>query len=318
VLQPGLLLVLGLVLLLGGGNWFVDGAAGLARLFGVRPLIIGVIVIGFGTSAPEMLVSLFAVVEGKGGIAVGNIVGSNIANVGLVMALAAIVFPLVVERSVLRKELLLTILITFLFGVLVMFDGRLDWLDGSALLFAFAAVMVYITGWPRRTSDREAAEMIVESPTIVIPRRPPVAIGQTLLGLALILVGANLTVDNASTIARQFGISEAVIGLTLVAVGTSLPELVAAIIAAWKRETDLIVGNVLGSNIYNLAAIGGLVGVFSGSGLGIEEQIRFESILIMGALTLLLLPLLHRGSRMDRVEGVLVAGGYLVYTVLLF
>jgi cation:H+ antiporter len=318
VLQPELLLVLGLALLLGGGNWFVDGAAGLARLFGVRPLIIGVIVIGFGTSAPEMLVSLFAVVEGKGGIAVGNIVGSNIANVGLVMALAAIVFPLAVERSVLRKELLLTILITFLFGVLVIFDGRLDWLDGSVLLFAFAAVMVYITAWPRRTSDREVAEMIVESPTIVIPRRPPVAIGQTLLGLALILVGANLTVDNAATIARQFGISEAVIGLTLVAVGTSLPELVAAIIAAWKRETDLIVGNVLGSNIYNLAAIGGLVGVFSGSGLGIEEQIRFESILIMGALTLLLLPLLHRGSRMDRVEGVLVAGGYLIYTVLLF
>jgi cation:H+ antiporter len=145
-----------------------------------------------------------------------------------------------------------------------------------------------------------------------------VAVGQTVVGLALILAGAQLTVDNAAALARQFGVSDAVIGLTLVAVGTSLPERVAAIIAAWKRETDLIVGNVLGSNMYNLAFTGGAVGLFSGSGLVVEDAIRFGSVGAMLALTLLLVPLLFRGSRLTRMEGAVVLAGYVVYTALLF
>lgn len=322
-----ILLALGLGLLVAGGNWFVDGSAGLARLFNVRPLIIGVVVIGFGTSTPEMLVSLFAVIDGKGGIAVGNIVGSNIANIGLVMAVAAIIYPLAVHTNVLRKELPLTALMTLIFGALIMVDGTLDVFDGVVLLLAFAAMMAYVVGIPglpgankreQQQLDAEAAEMIVESPVVVIPRRPLVAIGQTLLGLALILVGAQLTVEHASSIARELGVSDAIIGLTLVAVGTSLPELVAAVIASWKRETELIVGNVLGSNIYNLGAIGGLVGLFSGRGLQIGDALRFGSMIVMGVLTLLLLPVLYRGSRMDRLEGTLIVAGYTVYMVLLF
>ncbi len=313
----GLLLV-GLVLLVAGGNWFVEGAAGLARLLRVRPLIIGMVVIGFGTSAPELLVSLLALGDHKGGLALGNIVGSNIANIGLVLAAAALVAPLYVAKSVLRRELPLMALVTLLFAALVVPDGRLDVLDGIVLMLAFGGVMVYMLARPDRRMDHEAAEMIIESPTVNPPRRPQVALLQTVVGLGLILGGAQMTVDGAAGLAHQLGVSDAVIGLTVVAIGTSLPELVAALIAAWKHETDLIVGNVLGSNLYNLGFTGAVVGLFSGDGLAIENQVRFGSVGVMTALTFLLVPLLFRGSRLDRFEGAVVLIGYVGYTVLLF
>jgi cation:H+ antiporter len=311
-------LALGLALLVAGGNWFVEGAAGLARLLRVRPLIIGMVVIGFGTSAPELLVSLLALADHKGGIALGNIVGSNIANIGLVLAAAAVVSPLYVAKRVLRRELPLMALVTVLFAVLIMPDGRLDGLDGGLLALAFAVVLVYMLRRPATQTDREVAEMIIDSPTVHPPRRPRIAVIQTVVGLGVILAGAQLTVDNAAGLARQIGISDAVIGLTVVAVGTSLPELVAALIAARKRETDLIVGNVLGSNLYNLGFTGAIVGLFSGSGLSVEDQVRFGSVGVMTILTLLMVPLLFRGARLDRVEGALVLAGYVVYTGLLF
>ncbi len=313
-----LLLGVGLVLLVAGGNWFVEGAAGLARLLRVRPLIIGMVVIGFGTSAPELLVSLLALGDHKGGLALGNIVGSNIANIGLVLAAAALVAPLYVAKSVLRRELPLMALVTLLFAALVLPDGRLDVLDGIVLMLAFGGVLVYMLARPGRRMDHEAAEMIVDSPTVNPPRRPQVALLQTGVGLGLILGGAQMTVDGAAGVAHQLGVSDAVIGLTVVAIGTSLPELVAALIAAWKHETDLIVGNVLGSNLYNLGFTGAVVGLFSGDGLIIEDQVRFGSVGVMTALTFLLVPLLFRGSRLDRVEGAVVLIGYAVYTALLF
>jgi cation:H+ antiporter len=318
MIGPLLLLGVGLALLVAGGNWFVEGAAGLARLLRVRPLIIGMVVIGFGTSAPELLVSLLALADHKGGIALGNIVGSNIANIGLVLTAAAMIYPLHVAKGVLRRELPLMALITLLFAGLVMLDGRLDPLDGVLLLLAFGAVLLYMLGRPSRRLDQEAAEMISDSPTVQHRRRPLIALVQTVVGLGLILGGAQLTVDSAAGLARQFGISDAVIGLTVVAIGTSLPELVAALIAAWKRETELIVGNVLGSNLYNLGFIGAFVGLFSGNGLTVEDQVRFGSIGAMAGLTLLLVPLLFRGSRLDRREGLVVLIGYFTYTALLF
>ncbi|HET9495315.1 MAG TPA: calcium/sodium antiporter [Chloroflexia bacterium] len=327
MLLPLVLLAVGLVGLIAGGNLFVDGSAGLARLLNVRPLIIGLVVIGFGTSAPEMLVTLLALLDGKGGIALGNVVGSNIANIGLVMAAAAIVYPLDVHRSVLRRELPLTVTVTLLFSVLLAVDGRIDMLDGVLLLLAFTLSLAYILGMPflpwvgrraARQMEAEVAEIIEESPTVVLPKRPTVAIVQTVGGLALILAGAQFTVDSAATIARQFGVSDEVIGLTLVAVGTSLPELAAGIIAALKRETDLITGNVLGSNMYNLGCTGGLLGLFSGAGVMAEEQLWYSSNAIMIVLTMLLVPVLLRGQRMTRIEGAIILGGYVVFTLLLF
>lgn len=310
-------MALGLALLVVGGNWFVEGAAGLARLLRVRPLVIGMVVIGFGTSAPELLVSLLALAEHKGGIAVGNIVGSNIANIGLVLAAAAVIYPLYVAKRVLRRELPLMALVTLLFAGLIMPDGQLDPLDGLLLGLAFGAVLVYMLGRPAARLDREEAEMIIDSPTVHPPRRPWRAVAQTVVGLGVILAGAQVTVDNASGLARQVGVSDAVIGLTVVAVGTSLPELVAALIAARKHETDLIVGNVLGSNLYNLGFTGAVVGMFSGNGLHIEDSVRLGSVGVMTVLTLLLVLLLFRGARLDRVEGAVVLAGYVVYTGLL-
>ena len=228
------------------------------------------------------------------------------------------VSPLYVAKRVLRRELPLMALVTVLFAVLIMPDGRLDGLDGGLLALAFAVVLVYMLRRPATQTDREVAEMIIDSPTVHPPRRPRIAVIQTVVGLGVILAGAQLTVDNAAGLARQIGISDAVIGLTVVAVGTSLPELVAALIAARKRETDLIVGNVLGSNLYNLGFTGAIVGLFSGSGLSVEDQVRFGSVGVMTILTLLMVPLLFRGARLDRVEGALVLAGYVVYTGLLF
>ncbi|MDQ2806881.1 MAG: calcium/sodium antiporter [Chloroflexota bacterium] len=312
-------LIAGLAVLVVGGNGFVEGAAALAQHFRVRPLIIGVIVIGFGTSAPEMLVSLFALADGQGGLALGNVVGSNIANIGLVLAAAAVITPVVVENRVLRRELPLTLGVSLLFAALVAGDGRIDLVDGLLLLTAFLGSLAYILGLlPRRKLDTAAIALVagtpISGPALTL-RRAGLYTGA---GLGLILLGAQITVDQATTIARALGVSDSVIGLTVVAVGTSLPELVAALIAARKHQTDLILGNVLGSNLYNLGFTAGIVGLGAGAGIGVDPVLRFTSIGMMILFTIVLLPLLRRGHRLDRLEGSLLLLAYLVYTVLLF
>jgi cation:H+ antiporter len=319
LLLNSLLLAAGLVCLIFGGNWFVDGAAALARVFKVRPLIIGLVIIGFGTSAPETIVSVLATLENKGGLAIGNIVGSNIANIGLILAVSAIIFPVAVNNQLLRKEMPLTIFYTFWFAILVMLDGKLDWVDGILLLVAYIIVFALILRGPEKKQDAEAEEIIEAFEPVAHPPKRWLATLQTVVGLGLILLGASLTVDNASGIARAFGVSEAIIGLTIVSIGTSLPELVSSVVAALKRETDLIVGNVLGSNLFNLGFTGMLIAFISGSnGITMDNQIRFFSTGIMLAFTVLLAPLLFRGMKLTRFEasGCLVA--YIGYSIWLF
>jgi cation:H+ antiporter len=312
----------GLGLLIVGGKAFVDGAAALARTFRVRPLVIGIVIIGFGTSTPELLVSLFALGDNKGGIAVGNIVGSNIANIGLIMALAAVIFPLVVTNQLLRKELPLTVGLTVLFGLVIIVGGELNWVDGVVLLAGFILTLLYILAGSRPKLDQAAQVLVEQSEEEEIVKltnhRPGLALCQTLGGLVVVLIGAEITVDNASNLARGLGVSEAIIGLTVVAFGTSLPELVAAVMAAIKGETELIIGNVLGSNLYNLGFTGGVIALFSGEGLALDNSIRFYSTGFMVGLTLLLVPLLLRGLRLSRLEGGFSLGLYSLYLFWLF
>ncbi len=261
MIENALLVVFGLAGLFVGGEWLVRAASRLAASFGVAPLVIGLTVVSFGTSAPELAVSLQAALAGSSDIAVGNVVGSNIANIGLILGLSGLIVALPVHISLMRREIPVMIgvsIITFLMAL----DGEVGRPEG---LLLFACLLLF-TGYlmiesrRERTSPEETAKIAqIEGVGGKINRWQEA--GRFVVGLALLVTGANLTVTSASAIARGLGVSELVIGVTLVAVGTSLPELVTSIIAAVKCEPDIAVGNIVGSNIFNLLSILGLTAI---------------------------------------------------------
>lgn len=261
MIENALLVVFGLAGLFVGGEWLVRAASRLAASFGVAPLVIGLTVVSFGTSAPELAVSLQAALAGSSDIAVGNVVGSNIANIGLILGAAGLIVALPVHISLVRREIPVMIgvsIITFLMAL----DGEVGRPEG---LLLFACLLIF-TGYLMIESRRE---QISPEETAKIAQIEGVGgkinrwleAGRFAVGLALLVAGANLTVTGASAIARELGVSELVIGVTLVAVGTSLPELITSIIAAVKREPDIAVGNIVGSNIFNLLSILGLTAI---------------------------------------------------------
>jgi len=247
------LFVLGLAGLFLGGDWLVRGASGIARGLGVPPLVIGLTIVGFGTSAPEMLVSVQAALAGAGGIAIGNVLGSNIANILLILGIAALMGPIAAPFARLRADLA-WMTGSALLLVPLFLDGRLTRAEGGLLALGIA---VYLALAFRRRDIAETGQ-----DEAVAPMLP--AVLRTLAGLVLLILGARLMVDASVGIARAFGVSEAVIGLTIVAVGTSLPELAASVAAALKGARDIAIGNVIGSNIFNVFAVGGIAGLVAG------------------------------------------------------
>ena len=252
-------LVAGFLLLVWGADRLVAGASAAARNFGVSPLIIGLTVIGFGTSAPELVVSAVATLKGNAGLAVGNAIGSNIANIGLVLGITALIYPLRMESTALKREypvLLLIMLVCFLMAL----DGSYSRLEGWTLLIGLLAVVAWIIriGMQRPLSDPLAEEFDAE-----IPRDVPtkVALFWLMVGLIVLPVSSTFLVDGAITIARFLNVTDTVIGLTIVALGTSLPELATAITAALHKEDDLAIGNIIGSNIFNLLGVLGIAAV---------------------------------------------------------
>ena len=249
-------LVAGFLLLVWGADRLVAGASAAARNLGVSPLIIGLTIIGFGTSAPEMVVSAVATLKGNSGLAVGNAIGSNIANMGLVLGITALIYPLRLESTALKREypmLLLVMLVCFLMALNGIYSQR----EGWALLAGLLLVVVWIVniGLHRPQSDPLAEEFDAE-----IPRNVPtkIAVFWLVVGLIVLPVSSTFLVDGAITIARFLGVTDTVIGLTIVALGTSLPELATAITAALNREDDLAIGNIIGSNIFNLLGVLGI------------------------------------------------------------
>lgn len=252
-------LVAGFLLLVWGADRLVAGASATARNLGVSPLVIGLTIIGFGTSAPELVVSAVATLQGNSGLAVGNAIGSNIANMGLVLGATALIYPLRLESTALKREypmLLLIMLVCFLMGL----DGRYSHTEGWILLTGLFAVIIWIIhiGMRRPPSDPLAEEFEAEIPKDTPPKT---AMFWMIVGLIVLPVSSKFLVDGAVTIASELGVTDVVIGLTIVALGTSLPELATAVTAALRKEDDLAIGNIIGSNIFNMLGVLGIAAV---------------------------------------------------------
>lgn len=290
-----LLLVIGLILLLAGGDLLVRGSSALAKGLGVSPLIIGLTVVAFGTSAPELSINLLAAVKGNGAISFGNIVGSNIANIALILGVAAMIKPLKIEGSIISREIPMMLLAS-LAALIMGMDSSLrneapefDRADGLLLLLLFSVFLYYTISevLGKRKEDPFAEQAAESSPQ---SRLQPLALnsGMVLGGLAALVYGGRLTVDSAVHIAEALQVPKVVIGLTIIAVGTSLPELVTSVMATWRGQTDLAVGNVVGSNIFNLLFINGVSAVVTPIPIpagGIAD------LVVMVLLSFILLPL---------------------------
>jgi cation:H+ antiporter len=305
--------VSGLALLVWSANRFIDGAAATARYAGMPSLLIGMVVIGFGTSAPEMVVSAISSVQGNPGLALGNAYGSNITNIALILGLTAAISPIAIHSSVIRKELPILLGVTLL-AAFQLWDGNISRLDAWVLLLVFFVLM----GWSiwfglRQRQDSLAKDVEVTLEIHSMPLKS--ALIWLFLGIVLLVVSSRILVWGAVEIARSFGVSDLIIGLTVVAVGTSLPELASAIAATKKNEHDLVIGNVLGSNLFNTLAVVGIAGVIHPMQVGPEVLQR--DCLVMGLVTLALFLMawgFKKPARINRAEGAVLILTYFCYT----
>ena len=302
--------IAGLALLVWGADRFVDGAASTARHLKMPSLVIGMVIVGFGTSAPEMVVSALAAFNGNSGIGLGNAYGSNIANIALILGVTALISPLRVRSQILRKELPILTAVTVL-AIVLLFDLDLSRMDGVILLLVFFSLM----GWTikegfQQKSDPLAREVEKAGEEKIMPVRR--ALLWLSAGLVLLVGGSRIFVWGAVEIAQIFGVSDMVIGLTVAAIGTSLPELASAILAVKKGEHDIALGNVIGSNLFNTLAVAGLSG--SIHPLSVAPETLYRDMVVMGGLTLSLFIICYgfkgRQGRINRFEG---AGLLLVY-----
>lgn len=306
--------IAGLIVLVWSADRFVDGAAATAKHLGMPTLLIGMVIIGFGTSAPELAVSAMAASDGNPGLALGNAYGSNITNIALIIGLVAVISPIAVHSQVLRKELPLLLALCAIAGIQLL-DGELTYLDGWVLLAVFTAVM----GWSIFQGIRGKADPFggeTEAELVEHPMALNIALIWLLVGLVLLIVSSRFLVWGAVTIAQGLGISDLVIGLTIVAIGTSLPELASSIAAVKKNEHDLILGNILGSGIFNTLAVVGLAAAIHP--LTVDMEVLYRDWTLMTVLTAALmfmsLRVFSSERSISRLEGALLLATYIGYT----
>lgn len=309
--------VLGLLLLIGGGELVVRGAVQIAEKLGMSKLLVGLTIVAFGTSAPELAICLDAVALGKPQIALGNIIGSNIANVLLILGLTATLYPIVVHRQIVRREVPIMIAVSVLF-LLLCYDGFLGLADGIVLLTAMAVFLF----WQIRSEIKcgNTVDPVGEQPPKeAVSRGCPnwISVAAVLAGIICLWFGAGWLVLGASDLASSFGVSKLVVGLTAVAVGSSAPEIVTALLAAKRGFPEMAVGSVIGSNIFNLLLVGGATIMFSPEIEIPKEAFQFD-IPVMLVSSIACLPIFATGHRIDRWEGVVFLGCFCAFTVLLF
>lgn len=312
-------LVIGLALILLGANWLTDGSAAIAKRFGISDLVVGLTVVAFGTSAPELVISVMSAISGSAGLAIGNVVGSNIFNILVIIGITAMVKPIRVEKSVMTNELPLTLLssvVLLAMGNAVVLNGAsesvLTRVDGILLLLFFAIFMRYTFAQAHALPEPESDPAAQD-----VSQKPPMSTAKAIIlvvaGLAGLVGGGNRFVAGASGIASGLGVSEAVIGLTIVAMGTSLPELAASIVAALKGKSDLAIGNVIGSCIFNAFFILGTAATISQLPFGTIGNV--DLLTLCGAsLLFLIFARVYRERTITRAEGALMTAGYVAYT----
>lgn len=308
------LFILGFVLLLGGANLLVEGASGLAKLLGVSPLIVGLTVVAFGTSAPELAVSIQSSLQGQADLAIGNIVGSNILNILLVLGIAAVITPISVHQRLVKLEVPIMIVVSLaLFGLSL--DEKLSRLDG---LLLFSGILLYILFTIKTHHTVEVSKSETEEESVASVYNIILQLLFIIVGLGLLVQGSQWLVDGAIVIAKLFGVSELIIGLTIVSIGTSLPEIATVVIASLKKEEDLVVGNVVGSNIFNILLVLGATSLLAPNGLAVSGSAIGFDMPIMIAVAFACLPIFFRGYKIQRWEGGLFLGFYVAYTTYLF
>lgn len=309
-------LVLGLALLLGGAEFLVKGAAGLATRLGVSPFLIGLTLVGFGTSSPELVASLQGAFQGYPGIAIGNVVGSNIANILLILGISGLVFPLVCDRNALKRDGTMMLIAAAAMAAVCVY-GLLSREVGFIFLAGLAIYLVYTYRADKKGNDGAGALHAAEAEFVTSGRAPGIVLelGMAAGGLVGLVVGASLLVDASVEIATKLGVSESVIGLTLVAVGTSLPELATSVLAAFRRKADIAIGNVIGSNIFNVLGIAGVVAVVKP--ISIPGDIASFDIWVVAAASILFMIFAWTGARIGRVEALLLLVGYGAYVTFL-
>lgn len=318
-----LLLVAGLAMILLGANWLTDGGSGVAKRFGISELVIGLTIVAFGTSAPELVISVMSAIKGSAGLAIGNVVGSNIFNVLMIIGIVAMVRPIKVEHSIMTNEIPLVVLASV--ALLACGNGHLldgdmtdmmTRVDGILLLLFFAIFMRYTFSIAKAAPSHSEPEPRQETSQLEVPVPMWKACGMIVLGLAALVWGGDIFVDSASSLARAMGVSDAVIGLTIVAAGTSLPELATSVVAATKGRPGLAVGNVIGSCLFNIFFVLGLSAVIRPLPLG---SIGNLDLLVMTGAALLfwLFGWIIRHRTITRIEGIILVLLYIAYTTVL-
>ena len=325
MLFPVLLLLVGFAILIKGADFLVNGASSAAKKYGISNLAIGLTVVAFGTSMPELIVSLLSALDGKNDASFGNVIGSNNFNLLFILGIAGLIYPLVVQRNTIKYEIPLSLLAAGILFVLVndtllwgtppftegsaTYQGILGRLDSIVLLLFFGLFILYIYRTMRNSSDLDEGEPIKLYST-------PISVGMVIIGLAMLIGGGDLVVDNAIEIARGYGLSEKLIGLTILAAGTSLPELATSCVAAYRKNTDIAIGNVVGSNIFNIFFILGITGVIHP--VPYNAAMNFDLQVLVASTILLLIFMFTLNSRkLDRWEAFLMLVAYFAYTAYL-
>ncbi len=309
VALQALLLVVGFAMLIKGADWFVEGASKIADKFGIPQLVIGLTIVAMGTSAPEAAVSITSAIKGSAGITIGNVVGSNIMNVLVILGITAVIRAVAVQKSTIRYEIPFTIIITVVLAVLGLTDNRISRLDGVILWALFIVYLLYLLRMAKKGQD-----VIEDVPELSEKDTPLRMILMALIGGALIVWGADITVDAATELAKLFGMSDRLIGLTIVAFGTSLPELVTSVTAAIKGKADIAVGNIVGSNVFNILFVVGTTALITPVTYSVSFMV--DSIVAAATMVLLLICVLPK-KKLGRAGGLVMLAGYAAYFIYL-
>lgn len=319
-----LFFVIGLALLLVGANYLVDSSVAIAQRARISNFIIGLTVVGMGTSAPELFISVSSAITGHGDVAIGNVVGSNICNILLILGVTATIFPFTIGRDVSRRDIPLGIFVALLLFALCndsfipgISENTLSRLDAALLLLIFIGYMCWVIVGKGRTPEQALAEADEQTQSSLAGRHPVLLWAIAAVSLAALVEGGQLFLDATQNIARQWGVSEAVISITIVALGTSLPELITAVIAACKHNPELALGNVIGSNVFNILMILGIAGIVSPITIQAVNVVDFM-VMIAASLATFIIVKTFRRDFFDRIEGILFLLAYVAYNIYLF